>query len=205
MKKTGYLIIIAQVLLFTFSCEDENLHDNIKVIGTGPVVSKSLDLASFERIENTGVADFEIIAGGEQSVVIKAQQNIIDVMNWNVNDGCLKVGVDKYVSIEKDADVIFEITLPKITEITLTGVGNFNLSGAGQDILNISLTGVGNINAYDMMVKKCNIILTGVGDCKVYATDNLDVTITGVGYVYYKGTPGLSSIITGVGGLINDN
>ncbi len=205
MKRTGYFIIIAQVLLLTFSCEDENIHNKIKVIGTGPEVTKSLDLASFDKIENTGVADFEIVIGGEQSVAIKAQQNIIDVMNWDVNNGCLIVGVDKFVSIEKDADIVFEITLPKITEITLTGVGNFNLSGADQDILNISLTGVGNINAYGMKVKNCNINLTGVGDCKVLVTDNLDVTITGVGYVYYKGTPDLSSIITGVGGLINDN
>lgn len=205
MKRTVYFIIIVQVLLLTFSCEDDNIHNKIKVIGIGPVVSKSLDLKSFNRIENTGVADFDIISGGEQSVVLKAQQNIIDVMTWKVENGSLIVGLDKYASIENDADIKFEITLPEITEISLTGVGNFNLSGADQDILNISLTGVGNINSYGMKVQSCYINLTGVGDCKVLVTDNLDVTITGVGYVYYKGTPDLSSVITGVGGLVNDN
>ncbi|HKK42534.1 MAG TPA: DUF2807 domain-containing protein [Bacteroidales bacterium] len=205
MKKTGYLLSIALALLFTLSCEDEDVHNKTKIIGTGPVVSETLDLNPFTGIENTGVADFNVVAGSTQSVVLKAQQNIIDVMTWKVENGSLVVGLDKYVSIEKDADITFEITIPAISDITLTGVGDFNLSGDDQDILNIRLTGVGNVNAYGLKVKNCYVTFTGVGDCKVNVTDNLDVTITGVGYIYYKGDPDINSLITGVGLLINDN
>jgi hypothetical protein len=205
MKKVFYSMIFV-VLIFTMQgCEDDIWHHKTTVIGTGPVITRNLDLQAFNKIENTGIANFYITIGSPQSVVLKAQQNIIDVMTWEVGNQELKVGYDKDVSIEKNEEIRFEITVPEIKEIELTGVGDFDLSGADQDELTVNLTGVGSVRAYDMKVSTCNITLTGVGDCKVFVIDELNVKIAGVGYVYYKGDPAINSTITGVGRLINDN
>lgn len=198
-------MIFAILILTMQGCEDDFWYHKITVIGTGPVITRNLDLQAFNKIENTGIANFYITIGSPQSVVLKAQQNIIDVMTWEVGNQALKVGFDKDVSIEKNEEIRFEITIPEIEEIELTGVGDFDLSGADQDELTVNLTGVGSVRAYDMKVSTCNITLTGVGDCKVFVIDELNVTIAGVGYVYYKGDPEINSTLTGVGRLINDN
>jgi len=205
MKASNYLMIFAVLFLIISGCEKDGGQNKIKVIGTGPIVIKTLDLSSFNKIENTGMADFNITIGSPQSVVLKAQQNIIDVMTYEVVNQSLKIGLDKNVTIEDYEDIRFEITIPEIKDIELTGVGDFELSGYDQNVLAVKLTGVGNINAYEMKVNTCNITLTGVGDCKVHVLNDLNVTLTGVGYVYYKGNPSLNSKITGVGKLINDN
>jgi hypothetical protein len=205
MKTVFYSMIFALLILTIQGCEDDFGHHKITVIGTGPLVTRNLDLQSFNKIENTGIANFYITIGSPQSVVLKAQQNIIDVMTWEVGNQTLKVGLDKDVSIEKNEEIRFEITVPEIKEIELTGVGDFDLSGADQEELSINLTGVGSVRAYEMKVNTCNISLTGVGDCKVYVIDELNVTIAGVGYVYYKGDPAINLTITGVGKLINAN
>ena len=151
------------------------------------------------------MANFYIIAGSPQSVQLTAQQNIIDVMTFEVTDETLHVGFKKDVSVENHEEIRFDITLPALTGIGLTGVGDFVLSGEDQDQLTIRLTGVGNVKAFDMKVRSCTITSTGVGNCEVYVTDNLRVTISGVGNVYYRGKPSIISHITGLGLLIDSN
>jgi hypothetical protein len=205
MKKVFYSMIFTVLILTIQGCENDFGHHKITVIGTGPVVTRNLDLQSFKKIENTGIANFYITIGSPLKVVLKAQQNIIDVMTWEVANQSLKVGLDKDVTIEDHEEIRFEITVPEIKDIELTGVGDFDFSGADQNELSVNLTGVGSVRAYDMKVNTCNITLTGVGDCKVFVIDELNVKIAGVGYVYYKGDPAINSTITGVGKLINAN
>ena len=205
IKTSYYSILITLFFLITTGCENKGEINNRTIVGEGPIVSRNLDFASFDKIDNSGVANFYITIGTPQSVVLKAQQNIIDVMTYEVLGQTLEVGLEENVSIENHEEIRFDITLPSITEIELLGVGDFLLSGDKQDELRIDFTGVGNVKAFDMQVGNCYITLTGVGNCEVYVIDELDITITGVGSVYYKGNPVITSNITGIGQLINAN
>jgi len=195
-------------LIFTIpmGCENWGTDDDTRrVVGTGPLVTKTLDLDVFSKIENTGVADIYVTQGNPQSVVLKAQQNVIDEMTIGVISDELKIGLKEGVNIEQADTIRFDITIPDISSITLTGVGDYILSGDYQDELAISLTGVGTVKAFDLEVGTCTILITGVGDCEVNVKDELIVIITGVGDIYYKGDPSFDQTITGVGRLIDAN
>jgi len=203
MKTSFCSLVVALFFLLSSGCEEGQ--NNLKINGTGPIVSKNLDLSSFDKIEHTGVANYYITVGTPQSVVLKAQQNIIDVMTWEVVNHSLKVGVEDNVSIANHDEIRFDITVPAINNIALTGVGDFILSGDNQSELTITLTGVGNIKAFEMKVDNCNINFTGVGDCEVYVNNKLNGSMSGVGNIYYKGNPAITLTITGVGHLIDSN
>ena len=207
MKWSKYLL--ASVLLIVFNgCDIDVELDNTsgKVIeGSGPVVTQTLNLKSFQKIENVGVADVHVTLGNPQSVVLKAQQNIIDVLTYEVINNSFRIGVKENVSLKNSPEITFDITVNEISAIGLIGVGSFELSGDFQDDLSISLIGVGQVNAYDLEVGNCTILSSGVGDCKVYVRDELNVTIIGVGSIYYKGNPSISPDLKGIGKLINDN
>ena len=205
MNKLFYLLAATVILLIAAGCEEDDGKDTNKVVGTGPIVTKTLDLSDFDKIENIGVADFYITIGSPQSVALKAQQNIIDVMTYEVVSQTLKVGLEKNVSIENHEEISFDVTVPAMTRIELVGVGDFVLSGDDQAELTIVLTGVGDVYAYNMKAGICTITISGVGNCEVYVLNELNVTLTGVGNVYYKGNPTVQSIVTGVGQLINTN
>lgn len=205
MKSLYLLLTFVLILSFTMCDSDDNQNPNNKITGTGPIVTKTLSLQPFNKIENTGVANFYISLGDPQSVLLKAQQNIIDVMTYEVINGILYIGIVENTSIESAEEIRFEITINEINDIKLVGVGDFELSGDFQDELSISLTGVGSFEAYDLEVGTCTIVLTGVGDCKVNVRDELNVTLTGVGTVYYKGNPNITQSVAGMGSLINDN
>ncbi len=191
MKHNTITLLSGLILMLHTGCEDNDPFDNNQrnVVGSGPIVSKTLTLDEFSQIENTGVANIYVTLGSPQSVVLKAQQNIIDVMTIGVVNDVLKIGVEKNVSIENAEEIRFDITIPEIISVNLTGVGDYILSGDYQEELIIILTGVGNVRAFDLEVGTCTITSTGVGNCEVRVKNTLNVTITGVGSVYYKGHP----------------
>lgn len=205
MKSFRLLLAFVVLLSFTMCDSDDDANPTNKVTGTGPVVAKTVNFPPFDKIENTGVANFYITMGDPQSVILKAQQNIIDIMTYEVIDNTLKVGIKENTSIENAEEIRFDITVDEINDIKLVGVGNFELSGDFQEELSFSLTGVGNVDAYELEVGICTIVSTGVGDCKVNVRDELNVTISGVGTVYYRGNPAITQSVTGMGNLVNDN
>ncbi len=206
MKHVLIPFLVGLVFIFFAGCEDNDPDDNNRnVVGTGPIVSKILSLDEFSMIENTGVADIYVTRGSPQSVILKAQQNIIDVMTIGVLGDELKIGLENGVSIEKAEKIRFDIIVPEITSVTLTGVGDFILSGDYQEELTILLTGVGKVKAFDQEVGTCNITVTGVADCEVNVKNELIVNLTGVGNIYYKGHPSIDSSISGVGSLVDAN
>ena len=113
-----------------------------------------------------GVANFYITRGAPQSVVLKAQQNIIDIMTYQVTNSTFVVGTEDNYSIESAEEISFEITVSEVDDINLFGVGNFELNGDYQESLSISLLGVGNVEAYDQEVGSCTINSTGLATAR---------------------------------------
>ena len=204
MKKSILLILLFFTIVFFSGCEKDNNGTN-NITGIGDIVTDTLDLSSFQSIKNTGVANIYVTVGDTQSVVLKAQQNIIDVLTYEANNSTLEIGIQENTSINESKGIVFEIGIPEINKIELIGVGDFELSGDLQDELYIFLIGVGTVRAYNLEVDVCHITSTGVGNCQVRVNNTLNVTITGVGSVYYKGDPTINSTITGLGKLVDAN
>ena len=205
MKRIPFPVLFGLLIIVYTGCENNNTNDQRTVVGTGPIVTETLTLSDFSSVENMGVANIYITLGSPQSVLLKAQQNIIDVMTYGVVNNVLKIGVEKGVSIQNAEEIRFDIRIPEINQISLIGVGDYILSGDYQDELIIMITGVGNVKAYGLEVGTCTITSTGVGNCEVRVKDKLNVTITGVGNVFYKGNPTISQSVTGLGSIIDAN
>jgi hypothetical protein len=60
MKTSYYTMIFVIFILIAQGCENDFGHHKITIIGTGPIVTRNLDLSSFNKIENTGIANFYI-------------------------------------------------------------------------------------------------------------------------------------------------
>lgn len=208
MAKYTILLILIAFIFNNLGCDsDNNLtgSNKIQVVGTGPVDSMTVSLPTFHSIINTATFDINVTKGIPQSVVLRAQQNILNVMTYTVVNGVLTLGFQDNVNVTTSEEVSANITVAEINRTAIIGAGNFVLSGAQQNKLDIDITGAGNVEAYNLAVDTCNIVITGVGNSKVRVNNLLNVTITGVGNVYYKGNPTIISTITGTGRVINDN
>ena len=205
MKHTFLLSFLLAAATMTLSCEKEKWNDPTIIIGEGEIVTLPLNLSSYTMIILEGVADLQITLGGEESSVLKAQQNIIEVLTWEVSSEILTIGLKKGVSLHNHEEICFELNTQVLTKLTHEGVGEVHLAGPGQEDLEIDFRGIGNVYAYGLMVDACVVLNSGTGDCKVRVNEILEVDISSLGNVYYQGTPEINCSDSGPGQLINDN
>ena len=130
MKKSILLILSFYIIVLFNGCEKEDNGTN-NITGIGDIVTETLDLSSFHSIKNTGVANIYITVGDTQSVVLKAQQNIIDVITYEANNSTLEIGIQNNTSINESLNV------------TITGVGSVYFKG--NPTISSTITGLGKL------------------------------------------------------------
>lgn len=205
MKKTMLFGITLAAITLLIGCEKEPLNGLNKISGSGEIITKHLELATISNVELEGVANLYVTVGNGQSVTLKAQQNIIDVLNWEVSAGILTISMDEGITIHNHEEIRIEVVVNELFDVVHDGVGDVTLNGISDHDLSIDFRGVGNIDAYDLPVENCTVYSSGLGDCKVNVSGYLEVDISSAGNVYYIGNPEISSTDTGLGDLINDN
>jgi hypothetical protein len=204
MKKVIILSLVLAAGFLSFSCEKETWNA-LTIEGRGEVITQSLKLESFTRIRLDGVANLHIAKGDAQSVVLKAQQNIMEVLTWEVSAETLIIGLKDGLTLENHEEIRFEIQLPALTSLVHDGVGDYHLKGEVSEELDIDFRGVGHIYAYAWPVNHCLILHSGIGDCYVNIFKGLEVDLSAPGNVYYRGNPQINCTDNGLGELINDN
>lgn len=190
-------LIILTATMFS-SCE---LHGPRTVIGTGDIQSMEVAVERFTGVSVNGSCDVKIVTGEEQQVILKAQNEILDVMSYQVRSGILEIGFKPDYNVKPRKGVYAEIVVPAIDFVGISGAGDFTLSGDEQESLTIRIEGTGDVSALDMEVRDCFIMIDGAGNCQVNVSRLLDIQINGVGHVSYAGSPDLSYDIDGVGNV----
>ncbi|UCH28271.1 MAG: DUF2807 domain-containing protein [Myxococcales bacterium] len=191
------------------------------VSGSGPVVSQTIDLSTLTGFDFQVGGEVIAVRGETQQVVVRGEQNVIDLLNRDVINGIWGIGFTECVRDVSDFQV--EITLPELDSVELSGAGTINaetqassidtvLSGAGTVTLSgetanqqVTLAGSGTIEAFDLTTEETTVVLTGQGTVNVTANERLNVDLPGAGAVFYKGDPELNVRITGVGSVNDAN
>ena len=209
IKTQKFAIIFGLGILLSFfgGCSLDVDDGVIDIVGEGDVKSFEVELKEFTSLVHVCVGDVKITVGDTLLAVVKAQQNIFDLMSFKIdNDGFLVWAFNGKVNILDAKGITFEITVPaELRNIQLVGVGSIMLNGPKQDFMRIDHSGTGNINVYNLELNECEIEIKGVGNCYVRVNDLIEGRITGSGNIYYKGDPVRQVYLDGLGRVIDDN
>lgn len=178
-----------------------------KVTGSGNVVKDSRLIENVMSIDCSGTIDVFLSQGEKESLVVEADDNLIEYIITEVKNGTLNIKnqdgirfvkpekLNIYITIKDIHTIKFngvgdlkcqtELSLSKLT-VSNNGVGDINLKGNVIE-LDIRNHGVGDINAFGFVAKNATIHNSGVGDIEVNATENLNVENNGVGDINYSG------------------
>lgn len=208
-KLTLLTTTLALSAIMLFSCNvNVTSSDNgstTKVRGTGDLVEKTLTLDKFTMLEIEGQADITVTYGPTQSVTVRAQKNILELLDFTVKDNKLVVGTKSNYSISSSKGINIDIVTPNaITSYSISGAADITISGKPQNSLNVEIAGAAKLDAYDLEVENVTIDIAGAADCNVKAIKTLSVEIAGTGNVSYKGTPTVTKSIAGIGSVKQD-
>lgn len=197
MKKS---ILVLTLLMLFAGCKMGGIG------GSGTRKTEKKALPAFKAIETGGAFDVEITCQKPQSLEIEADDNLLPLLETDVSDGVLHVGMKQNYHSKKL--ISLRIAVPELNRITISGAGTVRVTGVKNENFVIHLTGAakitangdtkhveitnsgaGLIDAHELRSSKAGVNLSGAGQADVYASEQLDVTISGVGRVTYSGQP----------------
>lgn len=187
---------------------------------TGSGVSKTeiRNVPAFDSVELAGGNNVVIRVGGDQSVVVEADDNLLGRVTTKVLSGTLVIG-NTPGGFTTKSPMSVVVTIPRLSELTLAGGGNIVVDDVRAESLTVTLSGGGNLTASGaarslrltlsgsgnmwftgLVADDVDAVLSGSGNMFVTATKSLEASIPGSGSIAYAGSPPhVTKSVTGSG------
>lgn len=174
--------------------------------GSGTAASQTRRLPPFTAVDLAGATVVTVGVGGTQSVVVHADDNLLDHVTTAVRSGSLVIGTKGSFTTKSPMRVA--VTMPSLDALTLGGSGvvsadgintarlRLALSGSGvlrvagsASRLNVTLSGSGDARLAELVARDVSATVSGSGRILVVATNSLDASVPGSGAILYSGNP----------------
>lgn len=157
------------------------------VRGSGDVVAEEHGVPDFDAIEAGGVADVTVIVDGKKSVLVSAEDNIIEYLTVEVDDGTLVLGTRPGVSLAPTEPIEVLVHAVAIDSLELSGAGSIEVDHLEVQHLFVEVSGVGDLDA-DLRADELEVRLSGAGGISLTgAARNMDAVVSGVGALSGEG------------------
>ena len=190
------------------------------VEGSGTPAIETREVAPFTAVDLAGSNNVSISIGGKQSVTVRADDNLIDLVTTRARAG--RLVIDNIRNFQTKSPMTVVVTVPELDAVTMSGSGTVavqgvrarmltvRLPGSGTMLasgtagrLNASLEGSGELRLSTLVAARVTAVIAGSGMIQVHASEALDATVSGSGTIAYSGNPRLvSKNVTGSGSII---
>lgn len=179
--KLGLAGLFLASLAFTSCSKDNNCKS-----GSGSSTTRNLSLSTITSIDFEQAGEVIITQGITQAVVVTGDENVVNDIDTDVDNGVWKIDFDK--DCYKDYDLTIFITVVNINEIALSGSGSITVNDftGQQNNLSLDISGSGSIflSAFDGP-QDMTVDISGSGTIEASADiatlKNLDIKISGSG------------------------
>jgi hypothetical protein len=182
-----FLSAIAMISAFSVSAQD-NEKDKPKIEGSGNVITKEVNVQSFDQLDVSGLFSVLLFQGSKEEVKIEAEDNFQSLFEIKNEGSKLFISMKKDVNIRTKKTMKVYITFKKLKSMDLKTVGNVtsdqNLSF---DDLKIDNKSVGSVDL-KLTIQNLNIDNKSVGNVKLSGkADNVVIKNKSVGSIQAAG------------------
>jgi hypothetical protein len=211
----GAVVALAAIGVALPGCGGEPAGSAVQ--GSGIPATQGRAVARFSSVDLAGGNQVAVVAGGQQSVAVHADSNLIGHIRTRVVAGTLII--DDIGSYTSKSPMSVQVSVPSLAAVKLSGDGMITVSGIKAHRLTVTLPGDGVIHASGTAVQldvtvggdgqaqltgliACHVhaVVTGSGLIQVTATTSLDGAVPGDGAILYSGNPPhVATSVTGSG------
>ena len=177
--KTGFLFL-SSILLFT-ACHKGGFWG---VRGEGSSVTQVRESGTFSELEISVSAEVEYTQDSVTRLEVRAQQNILAVLDLQNDGTTLKVGFKREVWEYEKIKLI--IHTPAMNRIQISGSGNIQVTNKieGKDLL-LVISGSGDITVPTVKLESLTAKISGSGNIRLKSgtCTSEAITVSGAGYI----------------------
>jgi len=180
MKKSKIKIVLSSIICILFiSVLSAQKH---RVVGSGTMIEKTRNVGSFKEVGVSGSFDVFLVKGKEGKIDIKIEDNLLEYLITEVENGKLKIKWKKGVNIRTMKTTVVTVNFNEISSIGLSGSGDV----VGKDVIKsndvrVALAGSGDIDL-KLEAKTVDAAISGSGDIDLRGTTtSFEAAIAGSG------------------------
>jgi hypothetical protein len=177
-----------------------------QTVGSGNLKTEKRSLSDFDEIVVAGSADCVVTVGKGTSVEVKADDNILPLIETSVSGNVLRIECKGSYSSKNPT--IVTISTPSLASFSIRGSGDAQISGLSGNSFKASIAGSGDITATGrtkdvsaeisgsgdidlsgLIAEKANASIAGSGDIAIHASSAVEASIRGSGDIVYRGDP----------------
>ena len=168
---TSKLLVVFVAVLFISTSSNAQFFQK-KIKGNGDIETITRSVSDYNKIGIGGDFDVELVKGTEGTITIKADENLLEFIETDVENGNLTIKVKKGYQIKPKKQITIKVPFIDIESVSLAGSGSiFTNNSIDSNDLKLSLAGSGNM---DLIVssKGLDTNIAGSGNVKLSGNTN---------------------------------
>jgi hypothetical protein len=180
-------------------------------------------VTQFSAVHLNGTGAVRIAVGPERSIVVHADDNLVERVTTEVDAGVLYVSTGG--NFTASSPMYVDVSVGSLDAVTLSGTGAISVQGVDADALRVELPatgtglvtvsgsaqrltaqlgGTGDLKLEELHARNAEATLTrtGTGRIEVHVTGTLRASLSGDGEILYSGSPRVIESVTGTGEII---
>tara|TARA_R110001583_G_scaffold412_2_gene3853 strand:+ start:96609 stop:97331 length:723 start_codon:yes stop_codon:yes gene_type:complete len=155
-----------------------------KIKGNGTIKSETRAVSNYDKIAVAGSFNVKLIKGNEGSIIVKADENLMEYIVTEVKSGSLKIKIKKGYTISTTKTILVTVPFETINAVSLAGSGDVYSEDIIESTdLELSLAGSGNLNL-NVSAKNLSSKIAGSGNMTLNGNSNeFNCSIAGSGNV----------------------
>ena len=188
MRKLFLVLTLSSFALSTLLAQDNWDKDKKKIEPSGNIITKEVNVTSFDQLDVSGVFSLMLVQGNKEEVKIEADDNLQPLFEVKNEGTKLTISMKKDVNIQGKIKMKVYVTFKKLKSMDLKTVGNvISEANMSFDDLDINNKSVGNVDL-KLTTQKLNIENKSVGNVKLNGkADNVTIKNKGVGSLQAAG------------------
>ncbi|UCC77797.1 MAG: DUF2807 domain-containing protein [Anaerolineales bacterium] len=182
--------------------------------GSGRLVTRELDFEGFTRLEISHAFEVDLVQSRSYSVVITADDNVIDDVEVTMSRDTLRIGMKRLFLNFQGVTLRAEVSMPTLEALELSGASRltgsmeaddigFDISGAsrltlrgGGAQMRLDASGASQIDLSAFVVDDADVDISGASQATVNVRGRLDAEASGASQLEYLGNPSMGRIET---------
>jgi hypothetical protein len=184
-KKFYILVLISLMVASSLACQAVSIGGvNLgSTRGSGTVVEENRPISGVKTVEVANQGNLIIQIGVEESLVIEAEDNLMDSITSDVRSGRLTLGTKSGVNLRNTEPINYYLTVPGLQGLSVSSSGDIDAPALEAERFEIRVSSSGDINIEELIARQLEVDITSSGDVTINAgvVEDQDVRISSSG------------------------
>ena len=158
------------------------------VKGSGNVVTEERPVSGVQRVSLSNQGDLTVVIGDTESLVIEAEDNLLQYIQTEVRGGTLEIFTQNGVSMINTDPIRYTLTVTSLEGVDINSSGGAVLPALTADGFEININSSGNMNVDSLAADKLTVHISSSGQVEIAGgtVTGLDVTISSSGDLHME-------------------